>query len=294
LKKLAACPTPLYLRLAFEETRQWPSAATDGDLPELIDSVEGIVNDFLSRLEQPEHHNRNLVQRALGYLAASRNGLAEDELLEILSHIDPDVLPEFRKSSPKSPATDRLPFVIWSSLRADLSPYLSVRRADQTKLLRFYHRQIGEAIQTRVFGDGMKGRLHRRLVEFFGEQDNSFDSGALADHPNYRKASELVFHQIKILGFDDRSLPGIETRSQKLDQCAGDYGRWQTSDHRCRPGYIQLLGNTLRAADPGGRRQTHQDLGPRNIRVHRHSRGSRRDNPLCGNIARWGFCSDSG
>jgi WD40 repeat protein len=197
LKKLVACPTPLYLRLAFEEARQWPSGATDGHLPEISESVEGIVNDFLSRLEQPEHHSRKLVQKTLGYLGASRNGLAEDELLEILSRIDPDVLPDFRKASPKSPATDRLPFVIWSRLRADLSPYLSVRRADQTKLLSFYHRQIGEEIQTRVFGDGMKGRLHRRLVEFFGEQDNNYDSGTLADHPNYRKASELVFHQME-------------------------------------------------------------------------------------------------
>ncbi|MGD8292023.1 MAG: AAA family ATPase, partial [Desulfobacterales bacterium] len=197
LKKLVACPTPLYLRMAFEEARQWPSSATAGHLPKISASVEGIVTDFLARLEQPEHHSRILVQRALGYLAASRNGLAEDELLEILSRIDPDVLPDFSKASPESPATDRLPFVIWSRLRADLSPYLSVRRADQTKLLSFYHRQIGEVIQTRVFGDGMKGRLHRRLVGFFGEQANNYDSGTVADHPNYRKASELVFHQME-------------------------------------------------------------------------------------------------
>jgi hypothetical protein len=126
LKKPVACPTPLYLRLAFEEARQWPFGVTDGHMPEISESVEGIVNNFLSRLEQPEHHSKKLVQRGLGYLAASRNGLAEDELLEILSRIDPDVLPDFRKASPKPPATDRLPFVIWSRLRADLSPFLQL------------------------------------------------------------------------------------------------------------------------------------------------------------------------
>jgi hypothetical protein len=79
---------PLYLRLAFEEARRW----TSKDPPEtLADGIQGIVRENLvARLAREESHGEVLVAHALGYLAASRFGLAEDELLDLLSR-DVDV-----------------------------------------------------------------------------------------------------------------------------------------------------------------------------------------------------------
>ena len=79
----ASAGNPLYLRLAFQEARRWKS----GQQPEeLVTGVEGIIaRNTFARLASESNHGRALVSHALGYLAASRHGLAEDELLDLLS-----------------------------------------------------------------------------------------------------------------------------------------------------------------------------------------------------------------
>ncbi len=81
---------PLYLRLAFEEARRWRSG--EGEPPEeLAIGVQALVeHNLLTRLEAESAHGGVLVAHALGYLAASRHGLAEDELLDLLSR-DPEL-----------------------------------------------------------------------------------------------------------------------------------------------------------------------------------------------------------
>ncbi|MGZ4924860.1 MAG: DUF4062 domain-containing protein, partial [Halobacteriota archaeon] len=83
LDKFAQQPLPLYLRLAFEQAKRWSSyrahAPLHGDIP-------GIIRDLFSTLSSEANHDSALVSRSLGYIAAARNGLAEDELLDVLSH----------------------------------------------------------------------------------------------------------------------------------------------------------------------------------------------------------------
>lgn len=62
-----------------------------------------------------------LVAHALAYLAAPRFGISEDQLLDLLSH-DVAVMAEFRHRSPRSPASDRLPMVVWARLLMDIAP----------------------------------------------------------------------------------------------------------------------------------------------------------------------------
>jgi len=81
---------PLYLKLAFEEVRHWHS--NDGlpkgadDIPGLGDDIRGVLRDLFWRLSQESNHGQLLVERSLGYVAAARSGLSEDELVDILSH----------------------------------------------------------------------------------------------------------------------------------------------------------------------------------------------------------------
>jgi len=76
---------PLYLKLAFEEARLWTSDS--GQPPEsLAPGVKGIIEkNMIDRLKKEASHGKALVSHALGYLAASRYGLAEDEMLDLLS-----------------------------------------------------------------------------------------------------------------------------------------------------------------------------------------------------------------
>ena len=89
---------PLYLKLAAEEARRWPAWAgvgeespSDAPTTRLARGVREIIRDnLLARLAHDDNHGSVMVSRSVGYLAASRYGLAEDELIELLSR-DPDV-----------------------------------------------------------------------------------------------------------------------------------------------------------------------------------------------------------
>lgn len=110
---------PLYLKLSFEEARLWTSGQP---LEQLAPRVKGIIEkNMIERLKSEGNHGEELVSHALGYLAASRYGFAEDELLDLLSrdllvyewffkksyHFPVDLLQlaiEYRGSNPKKKA----------------------------------------------------------------------------------------------------------------------------------------------------------------------------------------------
>ena len=74
---------PLYLKLAFEEARLWASYSPP---EELAIGVKGIIKkNMIDRMKHEGNHGEAMLSRTLGYLAASRYGLAEDELVDLLS-----------------------------------------------------------------------------------------------------------------------------------------------------------------------------------------------------------------
>jgi len=101
LDAFAASGLPVQLRLACAEARRWTSGAEP--TPALATDVAGLLRRLVARLTRPEHHGEALVAHTLGYLVASRFGLAEDELLELLSR-DPEVYAGFLKGSRHPPA----------------------------------------------------------------------------------------------------------------------------------------------------------------------------------------------
>ncbi|MFW6135642.1 MAG: AAA family ATPase [Chloroflexota bacterium] len=93
-RDLLANRKPLYLKLAFEEARRWHSY--DGS-PGLSGDAGGVIRDLFGRLSSEANHGEVLVSRSLGYLAAGKNGLTEDELLDILAR-DVDVYAWFLRT----------------------------------------------------------------------------------------------------------------------------------------------------------------------------------------------------
>ena len=183
---------PLYLKLAFDEARRWRSF--DG-FPDSGADIPAILNDLFNRLEQESQHGKVMLARALGYLAAAKNGLGEDELLDIL-WADPTLRSDFFRRSPKSPRQiAALPVVVWSRLYLDLEPYLAWRQADGMELLGFYHRQLREAVEARYCGADEKPALHRSLAAYFGNPAHPFWLDAQHTRPDQRKTAELAFQQ---------------------------------------------------------------------------------------------------
>src|SRR5207247_437117 len=113
-------------------------------------------------------HGPVLVNRALGYVACARNGLAEDELLTIIGG-DDAVVEDVRHRSPRSPPTDELPTAVWARLLADIGPYLAHRRADGAPLLGFFHRAFAEVVDQVCVGSERTER-HDELARFFSVQ----------------------------------------------------------------------------------------------------------------------------
>jgi WD40 repeat protein len=188
---------PLYLELAFEEARRWHSYdgltyGADGQAG-LAPDVPKIVRDLFWRLSQEVNHGRVLVAHSLAYLVAARNGLTEDELIDLLSR-DQAVMDDFRRRSPKSPPVERLPGVIWSRLYFDIEPYTIERQADGTTTYAFLHSQFGEVIQEDYLAEASKPKTHQHIAAYFALQALEFERGGQIFF-NLRKLSELPYQQ---------------------------------------------------------------------------------------------------
>lgn len=190
---------PLYLKLSFEEARRWHSyngllVAADGKLG-LSEHITGIIHDFFRRLEHENSHGEMLVSHAIGYLAAARNGLSEDEMLDVL-WADEDVCADFFRRSYKSAHNlQALPVVIWSRLYMDLEPYLAWRQADGAELLGFYHRQLKEIAAELYCSGNEKAARHRLLADYFQQIADPLGDHSFSYTNNQRRAlEELPFH----------------------------------------------------------------------------------------------------
>jgi hypothetical protein len=191
LDKFAKNGLPLYLKFAFEEARNWPST---GAKVEFDSEVTGIIKQLFSRISAESNHGRILVSRSLAYLRAAKNGLSEDEIIDLLSR-DEEVFGDFQKRSFFKPPEQRLPVVVWSRFYFDMEPYLNERSADGASLLGFFHRQMGEVADADYLAGENKAMIHAKLAAYFAAQPLIIarDDQKTA---NLRKLSELPFQQV--------------------------------------------------------------------------------------------------
>jgi WD40 repeat protein len=184
LGNFAKSSLPLYLKLAFEQARHWSSwdavPLTEDGGPVSSGRVHDVIADVFDRLEQPRQHGF-FCSRTMAFLAASRHGLSEDELLDVLS-ADPRVMRDFvarsptERVKPESKRLSRLPHIVWSRLYLDFEPFLTTRTANDAAVVSFFHRQIAD-VATERYADGDAGvRVHRALAAYFrGTADPSGD-----------------------------------------------------------------------------------------------------------------------
>jgi len=140
---------PIYLKLAFERSKNWHSYDKDTNLS--ID-VKGIINNFFEFLEK--EHTEEFVRNTICYMLSGRyQGLTENEILEILvfdkeywkiflSKTHPDHRKELE-------GVNKLPIVVWSRLYLDLEPFLTERDAHGIPIITFFHRQFVEVLGER-------------------------------------------------------------------------------------------------------------------------------------------------
>ena len=193
LRGFAQEGSPLYLKLAFEEARLWTSTT---EAPEPAADVRAIIDALYDRVAG--EHGAVLVERALAYMAAGRDGsgLAESELLDVLS-ADEDVLEEFEARGKHTPPERRLPTVIWARLYADIEPYLTTRTSENTVLQSFFHRELAEVAVERFLAPAAVARntlladVFRRAADPAGDGTWEGTARALAELPYHLIQAEL-------------------------------------------------------------------------------------------------------
>lgn len=161
LEAFKKCPLPLYLKLSFDEACRWKSF-TPSEETKLAPSIKGIIHGLFDRVERL--HGKVLVSQALAYVTASRNGLTEPELEDILS-LDDVVLNDVYQYW--TPPIRRLPPLLWIRIRSDIGDYLIDRGADGARVIYWYHRQFIEVANERYLGDKQAVKIHSNMAEYF-------------------------------------------------------------------------------------------------------------------------------
>lgn len=143
LKQFYKVQSPLYVIVAAQELKNWKSYDTDFSL---ADTQQGIIQEFLENLSTIYHHNGEFVQKILGYIYASRDGLSEDELLQLIS-TDKEFVKQIAPEHFHTNETGDLPLVIWTRLYTQLKPFLSSKSQDGEELLYFFHREFEDVVR---------------------------------------------------------------------------------------------------------------------------------------------------
>ena len=134
---LKACNEALYVKLVFDQIRLWRSFTTGPAELSIKTTIYDIIGDTFYRVEMA--HGKVLVGAAMAYVTASKNGLGETEVEDLIS-IDETVLNDIYQYH--LPPTRRIPPLLWTRIRSEIPAYLSEREADGVTVVSWYHRQF--------------------------------------------------------------------------------------------------------------------------------------------------------
>jgi len=154
LKQYNKVKSPLYVTIVAQEMKHWKSydsvvnelyVVSERKVHRLADSQEEVILEFVRNLSRLYLHNEKFVERVLGYLYASRDGLSESELLELISS-DKDFIKKIAPNTWHINKTKEFPLVMWTRLYSQLKPFLSLKSKDREELMFFFHREFKNII----------------------------------------------------------------------------------------------------------------------------------------------------
>lgn len=150
LASLPQAGNPLYLRVVLDELRRVSAhEPLDARIAELAEaaSIPALLEMVLERYEATfDGRGADLVRRAMSFIWASRQGLEEGELRDLLGSDD-----------------DPLPAAVWSPLRIAAADMFIERGG----LIDFAHDFFRQAVEDRYLGGlEAKHEVHRRLADY--------------------------------------------------------------------------------------------------------------------------------
>ena len=297
------CPLPLFLKLLFDEAVRWKSYLPIEKCI-LQSTIKDSINAIFEKLERL--HGYHLVSHALAYITASKSGLSDAEIDDILS-IDDDVLNDVYQYW--TPPLRRIPPLLWIRVKTDLASYVISRGTDGVLVNTWYHRQFFEVARERYIRPENEVKLHEVLAQYFlgkwsggvvkpftdkggtGYEKDRFVPAQPNVFPkskdkaevvyNYRKLSELPRHLIKsgdLHGLKDHVVFNFDFISAKI--CAfGLRNLLQDFNEALEvfstEGEIKLLRDTIQMSGKGLLADANQlaaQLNARLVKTSKHER----------------------
>ena len=195
---LCQCSLPLFTKLVFEEVRQWRSYFTV-DQTTLQNTIEAIICSLFDRVEST--HGHLFVKYTLSYLTASREGLSDVELEDILS-LDDEVLNDVFQHW--VPPLRRIPSLLVPRLLLELSSYIIQRESNGTMVYSWFHAQFYNVAKRRYLSvEKHRAYIHSGLAQYFlGTWGNGIKK------PFKYSEKQIKFLNIKTPeGLEDRKVP---------------------------------------------------------------------------------------
>eukprot|EP00741_Cyanophora_paradoxa_P007792 tig00001208_g7539.t1 len=167
LRAFAGCPTPLYLRMCWEEAMEWRSGEAPQAAVIQAGDVPGLVEREMYRLENK--YGPGIVSGALGYITLAAKGITISELEDVLSCDDAVLDGLFVWWTPP---VRRVPPSLLLRIRSDVGHFLTERGtgdASGASVLGWFHRQFKEAAERRyLYHEGRVREMHEILAAYFG------------------------------------------------------------------------------------------------------------------------------
>eukprot|EP00095_Tigriopus_kingsejongensis_P002552 maker-scaffold309_size213625-snap-gene-0.20 protein:Tk02552 transcript:maker-scaffold309_size213625-snap-gene-0.20-mRNA-1 annotation:"GI10101" len=168
MNALHICSLPLFVYLCFWEVKHWKSYFLDEEtkIPLSIDMT--ISNKY----EHLEHKfGKRLVGHALGLVTASKFGLSESELEDMLCLDDMvlnDVFHSFIPQGIHKELTERIPPILWTKIRREIQHHFTDNEADGVRVLVWAHKQFRHASRRRYLNaPETRKYLHSLMCDYY-------------------------------------------------------------------------------------------------------------------------------
>ena len=144
-----------------------------------------LVDNYLKHLTSPERHGQELVGEALGLLTKERIGLSDKEMLDLLSrnkYVRNAVEANSFHQIETQEGEWRLPSVLWSRLRYELSPFLRTYASPAGQVTTIFHDEL-KTIFTAIYlyEPAQKGDIASQLFHYYKEHIHQGNIHALLE-----------------------------------------------------------------------------------------------------------------
>ena len=158
------CSSPLFVNLVFEKVLKWKS--NEFKDTHLGISADQIVRQVFDDVEQ--RFGKALVCKILGYLSASKTGLSESELEDILS-LDDEALNNVFITLGCYPPARRFPQLCWILLRNALAPFLVSVEMDDIAVIQWKFKVFSQHASERYANTETDScvRIHSNIADYF-------------------------------------------------------------------------------------------------------------------------------